>query len=422
MICNHRGRLLATSHGDQHECIAQPGSRCVETQAQLDEISKFAVVPYVTCEGCPLFKAVSVPEPATITKGNFCYFSCDTTPRGSDILTTMVASARASGVLEDFHVFCGKPVDGAIHHKPGPIDIKHHIFKWKLLRDHLAKLDYDYFVWLDSDTIFTRHPGDLKNLLRDNAMWCQLESESTSPNVKQGDWWGATIPQYNQMLTDHGITGEKRYNTNGGMWIVRKEAIETFVREALKFHSMCLAKGLSTTSDEPPLAWLGQLEEMSGYGPWVKDKHLNTNPATCETWSCDWMGRFSGRIPDGSAWECEDWLTGEKRPCNPAIVHAMRSKDAMAAAAITESDWPIGDHVESALSSVGITKERVSRWLGAPCNCPARQAKLNKLGHWAAGFAKGLLGRSEAEKMLAYSSIGKNGSPRLRLPRGRPFA
>lgn len=66
-----------------------------------------------------------------------------------------------------------------------------------------------------------------------------------------------------------------------------------------------------------------------------------------------------------------------------------------------KSDWPIGDHVESALSSVGITKERVSRWLGAPCNCPARQAKLNKLGHWAAGFAKGLLGRSEAENMLA---------------------
>lgn len=43
----------------------------------------------------------------------------------------------------------------------------------------------------------------------------------------------------------------------------------------------------------------------------------------------------------------------------------------------------LGDAVESALSAVGITKERVERWLGRPCGCEERQRKLNALGSWA---------------------------------------
>lgn len=65
-----------------------------------------------------------------------------------------------------------------------------------------------------------------------------------------------------------------------------------------------------------------------------------------------------------------------------------------------KSAWPLGDQVETALSSVGITKERVSKWLGKPCSCPERQAKLNAIGNWAAGFAKGLLGKSDVEKIV----------------------
>jgi hypothetical protein len=43
----------------------------------------------------------------------------------------------------------------------------------------------------------------------------------------------------------------------------------------------------------------------------------------------------------------------------------------------------IGDIVHNALSSVGITQERVSRWLGEECNCNERRAKLNQLELWA---------------------------------------
>ena len=43
----------------------------------------------------------------------------------------------------------------------------------------------------------------------------------------------------------------------------------------------------------------------------------------------------------------------------------------------------LGDLVEAALRQVGITKDRVERWLGRPCGCAERQQKLNALGDWA---------------------------------------
>jgi len=60
----------------------------------------------------------------------------------------------------------------------------------------------------------------------------------------------------------------------------------------------------------------------------------------------------------------------------------------------------LGDKVEAALKLVGITEERVSRWLGKLCNCPERREKLNQLGNWAARVVRGKLGK--AKEFLEY--------------------
>lgn len=49
----------------------------------------------------------------------------------------------------------------------------------------------------------------------------------------------------------------------------------------------------------------------------------------------------------------------------------------------------IGDLIAQALAQVGITEERVSRWIGSPCNCRARKDKLNALSFWAVRVLKG---------------------------------
>lgn len=45
--------------------------------------------------------------------------------------------------------------------------------------------------------------------------------------------------------------------------------------------------------------------------------------------------------------------------------------------------WKLGDQISSALATVGVTEERVTSWLGRPCGCDERRAKLNRLSQWA---------------------------------------
>ncbi len=49
----------------------------------------------------------------------------------------------------------------------------------------------------------------------------------------------------------------------------------------------------------------------------------------------------------------------------------------------------LGTRVAFALSSVGVTPERVEEWLGTPCNCRERQEKLDQLSRWACRVARG---------------------------------
>jgi hypothetical protein len=56
----------------------------------------------------------------------------------------------------------------------------------------------------------------------------------------------------------------------------------------------------------------------------------------------------------------------------------------------------LGDLVKKALDRVGITQERVAKYLN--CNCARHQARLNALGAWA---MRVLAGRTEkAEEYL----------------------
>lgn len=71
---------------------------------------------------------------------------------------------------------------------------------------------------------------------------------------------------------------------------------------------------------------------------------------------------------DGPALVCES--CGRRVVTKARICHA-----------ICEKQPPgLGDHVASALSAVGITKERVSKALGRPCGCKQRQQKMNDWG------------------------------------------
>ena len=61
----------------------------------------------------------------------------------------------------------------------------------------------------------------------------------------------------------------------------------------------------------------------------------------------------------------------------------------------------LGDHVEQALSKVGITKQRIAKALGG-CNCGKRQAKMNAIDQAAREIVGGAVeaGRETIAKLL----------------------
>ena len=65
--------------------------------------------------------------------------------------------------------------------------------------------------------------------------------------------------------------------------------------------------------------------------------------------------------------------------------------------------WALGTHIETALTSVGITSERVSRWLGKPCGCKERKDKLNQLGAWA---HRVITGKEDDHKQRLETIVG----------------
>ena len=55
----------------------------------------------------------------------------------------------------------------------------------------------------------------------------------------------------------------------------------------------------------------------------------------------------------------------------------------------------LGDHLSIALGMIGVTEERVTRWLGVPCGCKERRDKLNALGAWTQRVISGKTDRAE---------------------------
>ncbi len=66
------------------------------------------------------------------------------------MMQTRVRSVRAARVREDFHISSDRKIAGAIAHDAGQFDKHLYHFKFDFLQKQAARLNYDYFVWLDA--------------------------------------------------------------------------------------------------------------------------------------------------------------------------------------------------------------------------------------------------------------------------------
>jgi hypothetical protein len=135
-----------------------------------------------------------------------------------------------------------------------------------------------------------------------------------------GDWWEMPKARLVELMTGAGCPPANVRGANGGLWIVRREAVAEFCRQMFAAWDYFRGNGYPRMSDEPPLATVGAA--------------MMRRPGLIEhctsTWACDWVGRYREKLPDGRPWLYKDWQTQrELGPINPAIVHNMRGKHLM---------------------------------------------------------------------------------------------
>src|SRR5208282_2993484 len=105
---------------------------------------------------------------------------------------------------------------------------------------------------------------------------------------------------------------------NAGFWIVQRDVINRFCELAFEFWDLATKAGCEFT-EEPPLAYATHM--LCG------NPYLHTLRQTSDVWASDWTGCYAGRLPDGKPWEFTDYFSEQGFQVNPAIVHAMRSKE-----------------------------------------------------------------------------------------------
>jgi len=256
--------------------------------------------------------------------GNYCWWSVGDGHHGK-MLRSTVKSMKEHNIEGDIHLWTDRDdIEGAvIHHvDTNSFDKKHYLFKVEFLQREVAKLDYDYFIFMDADTYFVRElPYDPLIMMQGSPIHSFLESKTYNPENVRFDWWGCWIPRYEELMRECGVISMNVYNVNAGLWIVQKEAINTICSLMRFFWTYCKDRG-HTFTEEAPLAYATHML--------CADAEAHQIYNFSDIWASDWTGHFNNRLPVDEPWNFVDYFTNKPVPVQPAIVHAMRSKGVLA--------------------------------------------------------------------------------------------
>lgn len=242
----------------------------------------------------------------------------------TDMMETLIESARNVGVTEPFIVFADRELkDSNTTTLQLPHNFQnnnHYMFKIDYLKD-VGRNFYEYFAFIDADSYFVRHPSDIIRYCQDGPVHFAMESNCNQSEGYRKDWWDCPLPEFCQLMWEKGVRSKMVFNLNAGFWIVKREAILHVHRLCYEFWHHAQTKNYTFT-EEACLAYTGHMLMGNVY------KHqLRLAP---ELWASDWCGHFEGRLPEDESWFFRDYMTDEHIPVRPAIVHAMRSKDVLA--------------------------------------------------------------------------------------------
>lgn len=241
------------------------------------------------------------------------------------MMQSLMDSIRSVGITHDILTFSDEPLANVVSCETDKLinmDFKQY---WKFYYlNKLKDMDYDLFVFIDSDHFFVRKPQkDFSEIIGSDPWHSFLESPINSPVTKREDWWGVPNNSMAALYRNFGVTQDTVYSTNGGFWMCRKNFASHASSVGLLFRDYQKGYDLDLP-EEVAIAVLSHMFSMD-YTNRFHYKYM-------DTWASEWTGCLQDRLPDGTQWQFQEYMTHAKSFVNPAIVHAMRSKSALVAA------------------------------------------------------------------------------------------
>ena len=240
---------------------------------------------------------------------SYCYWSLATGPYGA-LMENCVRTARAAGVFTQFQVLADRPLAGCECYDAYECDKAQGFFKLHYLKVGMSRLAFDYFIWLDADTVFVRKPLDILSPIGRSPIHVPLEL-NLADLAQDSDYNGVSCFKLRHLYADAGLLNQP-YLCHSAFWIVRRDAIDSVYELAFQFVNRCRETGIVVNVDVA----LGYAMQLLCGDP---EAHLLTRHP--EIWASDNFGQFSGRALNLEAWDWQHPLADHIFPVNPAIVH-----------------------------------------------------------------------------------------------------
>ncbi len=240
---------------------------------------------------------------------SYCYWTVATGTYGA-LMESCVRSARAAGVFKEFHVLTDRPLEGCECYDACNCDKDRGLFKLHYLKVGMSRLPFDYFIWIDSDTVFVRNPVDPLGALSRSPIHVPLEA-NLSEIPADAELKGIACGRLLELYREAGIANQV-YLSQSAFWIVNREAISAVFEYAFQFLNGAQAKGILLDAD----AGLGYAMQIL-----CADPEAHCVGARPDLWASDDTGEFAEHLPYGGAWLWRHPLSSTPIRVCPALIH-----------------------------------------------------------------------------------------------------
>lgn len=179
-------------------------------------------------------------------KPQYCYWSVATGVY-SELMDECVKSARKVGNFKEFHILADKDIPNAECYDWMGIDHTDGMFKLAYLKSAISRLNFEYYVWVDADTIFNSNPDQiLATLGRSPVHFPLFDCPDDSERIIKIR--NISVENYQKTMRTAGLLCRARI-CRSAFWVVKRSAIDVLCELAQHYYAVAKTQGVIPHGD-----------------------------------------------------------------------------------------------------------------------------------------------------------------------------